>query len=134
MSKTISGLKQTHSELSYEAGDPSTDDAMPTATPARFAYSLPPATADAETIVTNLMESSLKWIDVYPQNGSSGWQFSVSGKAWDPETNEFVYVTLTSSGVSVFQKEQDLSLETFGRLLGVIEEALEASLTHTTDE
>lgn len=121
-------LTKAYGRLDYTQEQVTESLTVPTANPAYFNYATNPAVTDAEFIHDQLTQSRYAFIDVMADNGDAWYEFHVSAKVYDDSTNEFAKVKITTSGVSFFKSNEDLSYETFVDLVDLVKGVLQTEL------
>jgi len=123
------GVREAFDALEWEIAECTLNLSVPQVTASRFEYDEQPE-CDATVIERELSESSFSVIDVLAENGESWYEFSVSGKAFEPETGESASISLSTSGVSVMSKDDSLTFETFQALVETLEDAVGCDLVY----
>jgi hypothetical protein len=127
-------LRRAYDQLDFEMVDVHDNLSMPTSTPAFFEFGESPCLTDADEIEEKFNASEFAFIDVFAQNGASWYEFSVTARVFDDESNEFCNVSVSTAGVSIFRKHRPLSFETFERIVRLVEDVLETSLEFDADD
>jgi len=127
------GVREAFEALEWEMVECTSNLSLPVAERARFEYDGQPA-CDATVIERELSKSSFSVIDVLAENGECWYEFSVSGKAFEPETGESASISLSTAGVSVMSKDDSLTAETFRALVETLEDAVDCELVYAEDD
>lgn len=125
-------LREAYENLNYELVEVHDNLDVPTATPARFEYDGAPKYVDADVIADRFDESIVTVIDVLPQNGERWYEFSVSGQAW-AEDEQFARFSVSTAGVTVHKKQQELSFEGFRDVVKACSWAVDTDLVYVGD-
>lgn len=120
-------LREAYEDLDYRMEEVHENLSVPTASPARFEYLDAPRTTDAESILEWFGDSTLTLIDVSAENGEEWYEFSVGGQVWT-KTDERARLSVSTAGVSILKKREELSYEGFVEVVEAVEWSLAVDL------
>lgn len=121
-------VEAAYEELSYEEVEVHENLSVPTSNPARFTYDTSPGVTNAEEIKTRFEATDIAFTHVLAENGEEWYEFSISAKASIEEHNESCRVSVSTAGVTILTKNEELSFETFRTVVETVEDALDTSL------